>query len=851
MKKFLALLLVLVMCVGVLAACKKTDDTPAGPTLDQAKEYLFSIMKSNNGLARPNDYDVVGKVIIDGTSFEVTWTTDNENITVKPSAKANLWTIDLPDVNDTEATYTLTATIKAADGSTTTVSFTPVLPVINNTGVTTDPEAGVAYKIFFEQANLGYTLFALNTTQDNANKFINSTLDPKAAADFYVEVVDGGFKIYTEINGVKNYVHATATPKTSGSGYTKTIGFATETDCVFFYDSEVSTYKVTIGNEKFGVGTYNAFETISISEAKYFTADKINVEGGQFPIGFMTKAYAETLAPDTKPEIKDPAADSTLTIAEAIALGQTKIKEQYTEGKYYVTGQVKEIQKADYGNLVITDGTNDLLVYGTYDATGANRYDAMANPPQVGDTITVYGIIGMYNAPQMKDGWVTAWTAGEGGGNQGGAEGGDDTTETLGVVDAPVAGTAYKFGMVQGKLNDGKVYFLKGGMDGFYMATSSNANEAIDVYLEETEGGYYLYTLSGETKTYINMVVNDTHVNGAYEATASTVYTFDAESKTLIATVNDTPYWFGTRNDKTYTTVGPCATSYNGFYCQFYAAGSNQGGNEGGNGGNEGGNEGGNTATEVTIPEALAAADGTAIIVRGIVCSVSEWNTQYGNNNVTIKDADGNTLYAYRLATKVSLGDEIVITGTMTTYTTNNTRQVDAGATAEIVNAHGDNHVYEGGVCTLCGAVNMATGSVSVSKSHNDMATIAGVTVGQNTGVVDGTAIALDDHITVQFDKANAGTAPCIYSSGVRLYQNGATMTIKADGATMTTIVITTADNYTGGTVLTVTGGTISSSGGILTITVDEGATEVVITTGAEKANRLYVANIEVIYTEE
>ena len=137
-----------------------------------------------------------------------------------------------------------------------------------------------------------------------------------------------------------------------------------------------------------------------------------------------------------------------------------------------------------------------------------------------------------------------------------------------GVVD-PVVGTAYAFGMVQG--NVGKTYYLKGGMNGYYMDTTENIAEALHVYIEETTGGYYLYCYVGTTKTYINCVVSGTHVNGAYEATASTVYTYDAESKTLIADVDGTDYWFGTRNDKTYTTVGPCAVSYEGFYCQFYA----------------------------------------------------------------------------------------------------------------------------------------------------------------------------------------------------------------------------------------------------------------------------------------
>ena len=126
--------------------------------------------------------------------------------------------------------------------------------------------------------------------------------------------------------------------------------------------------------------------------------------------------------------------------------------------------------------------------------------------------------------------------------------------------------------MVQG--NVGKTYYLVGGMDGYYMATTEDSTAALDVYLEEAQGGYYLYCMVNGVKTYINMVVSGTHVNGAYEASAATVYTYDAESKTIKADVNGTTYWFGTRNDKTYTTVGPCAVSYNGFYCQFYGASS-------------------------------------------------------------------------------------------------------------------------------------------------------------------------------------------------------------------------------------------------------------------------------------
>ncbi len=89
-----------------------------------------------------------------------------------------------------------------------------------------------------------------------------------------------------------------------------------------------------------------------------------------------------------------------------------------------------------------------------------------------------------------------------------------------------------------------------------------------------------------------------------------------------------------------------------------------------------------------TIPEALEAADGTDVIVKGTVSFVNEaWNTTFNNMNVTIKDKDGNELYIYRLATKVEVGDIITVTGKMGTY--NSARQIAQGATA-VITGHED-----------------------------------------------------------------------------------------------------------------------------------------------------------------
>ena len=142
------------------------------------------------------------------------------------------------------------------------------------------------------------------------------------------------------------------------------------------------------------------------------------------------------------------------------------------------------------------------------------------------------------------------------------------------IAVVPQVGKGYLFGMLQGKLN--KVYYIKGGMDGYYMATTTDPAQALYVFIEETEGGYHFFCMEKGVKKYINMVVSGTHVNGQYASAPTTVYRIDEASKTLIAVVNGSDYWFGTRNDKTYTTMGPCKTSYKGFYGEFYFAHSHE-----------------------------------------------------------------------------------------------------------------------------------------------------------------------------------------------------------------------------------------------------------------------------------
>lgn len=109
------------------------------------------------------------------------------------------------------------------------------------------------------------------------------------------------------------------------------------------------------------------------------------------------------------------------------------------------------------------------------------------------------------------------------------------------------------------------------------------------------------------------------------------------------------------------------------------------------------------------------------------------------------------------------------------------------------------------------------------------------------------TSFALDDNITVTAAQGNATNAPAYYDSGsaLRLYQNGATMTVtENNGKTIKSIVLTFADNHY---YLAADSGTLSAEASTRTWTGE--ASEVKFTTtGTDKSHRAYVSAIKVTY---
>ena len=110
----------------------------------------------------------------------------------------------------------------------------------------------------------------------------------------------------------------------------------------------------------------------------------------------------------TPTEPADPwASYEIITIAEALALCEQFVDAPSTE-RYYIRGIVTEVQKEQYGQLLIEDETGSIMVYGSYNADGSIRYDKMDKKPVVGDEVLLHGTLQNYkgNTPEIQNGRI-------------------------------------------------------------------------------------------------------------------------------------------------------------------------------------------------------------------------------------------------------------------------------------------------------------------------------------------------------------------------------------------------------------------------------------------------------------
>lgn len=347
----------------------------------------------------------------------------------------------------------------------------------------------------------------------------------------------------------------------------------------------------------------------------------------------------------------------------------------------------------------------------------------------------------------------------------GGDVGGDDPIVTP-TYTAPVAGQPYLLALVQTTL--GKTLYFNGTInaDG-RMLTTDDKSAAVSIYFEAVTGGYYIFFMKGDVKTYI---VDAPYINDKgyikcrlAESETGAVWTYNTtlgiiEISVTLEGKSDT-FFAGTYDS--YDTISLSGAYYKDqiasgtqFPARIEAAEGevippSQGGDEGGEdthehnfveGKCECGAEDSSYVPPVeggdgeddglwTIPEVLASAEGTVVKFTGTVHSFYEEWSSHNNCSPYIVDANGNKILVFRTTTKVTIGDVITVEGTVTIY--NTTAQIAQGSSTITIDvphvcsswtaatcgkdsacvvcgaAGADKatgaHTYEDGLCTVCG----------------------------------------------------------------------------------------------------------------------------------------------------
>ena len=587
MKKFLTILLLLTLCVAVFASCG--DNKPAGSDsgLTEAGDYLFSLYK-NDSEVTPSDFEVVGKVMVGTTAYTVEWSVDvAEGVTIKESSNAGFFIVDVNEKTPTEIAYTLTATIKSADGKTVQKSFSRKIPAYKvftyaEYAAAADDTAlvveGIVTGIFSKSnGSSANGLYMQDLNNEGGYYVYGMTQDPAADLGIKVGMTVIATGVKDTYNGTYEVINATveisdSTVKTvTPVDYTEVFSSAAElTDAalvgkqsmlVTIKGVEITTQDVANGYYKFKLGDKETYIRISSSN-NCISKDEIET----FKAGHTDHAVWNA--------------------------NVTGIVSLYSGSFYLIPATVdafeylNEVQKTDAEKVEIEMETVDVLKNATEDTVvtlplvGTKYEDvkfawALAEnacatldattgkltitlPEEATKiTLTLTVTCGETTATYTYDIEVDAQTT-------------DyyipEKVETL-EVNKP-----FKLTLFQTNLGE-YLYFTGTVADkDYYLASSNKAEKAVDVYLEAVEGvenAYRMYFLAGETKTYIEVYERSAGEAGKGSGslrlvteTPETYFTYDADLGLLVVKSADgnNAYYLGTY--KTYNTFSVSNTAY-------------------------------------------------------------------------------------------------------------------------------------------------------------------------------------------------------------------------------------------------------------------------------------------------
>lgn len=247
------------------------------------------------------------------------------------------------------------------------------------------------------------------------------------------------------------------------------------------------------------------------------------------------------------------------TSAEIVAAAFELENGEALPNKYTLEGVITKVNtaySADYKNVTVT-----ISVEGKEIECFRMKGDG-ADVIKAGDTINVTGTIKNYNGKVEFDSGCTlnSYVAGTETPDTPPAGGTEEPTGNS--VTAPVAGTAYNMYLEQNGAN--KVLYLTGVMSGNYLATTTDATQAADLYVEVATGGFYLYFLGADNaKSYITLTErqdgNYWKASVSLTTEGSTVFQYN-QAGCWAATLANETFFLGTYG--TYETISASSSFY-------------------------------------------------------------------------------------------------------------------------------------------------------------------------------------------------------------------------------------------------------------------------------------------------
>ncbi len=713
MKKFLVILMVLALCVLTFVACEPKQPVDPQPdveyNVDAAVNYVFNLYKDST--TKQEDFEVTATVQVGGVAYDVEWTASEGATVTKKDDKT--YTVDIDEKSATGYEFTLTATVKAADGTTAqkeikfnvpkyeVLSFEQYMAAEKGDTVLIE---GIVVAINSKTAGNKYNhLFLADASGKGGYYCYSLTNDPVAEGiELGMTVsVSGPIEPYSGMQEIKG-----GTAKIVDANK-KEVAVLDITDKILAGESLANYVGLPV--------TIKGVE-ISTQELEKDTSQYLNFKVGE------TLSYLRTYVTDFPTTLKaeDKAGiDAAHKEKFGWKANVTGILVLYNSNPYLIpmtTGCFEYLEKIEKTPAQKVQEELDALTIPTFiskDTTlqlplaGTNYTDVTYawTVAQDGYTVDAEGKIALTvsSTPVELTFTVTA-TCGD-------ATATKDITVKVALAKMSIAEAL--------KLADGAEVILTGVVTKINTEWSDQYGN-ISVTIKDATGELYLYrmstnvnvgdiiTVTGKMATYNGarqLAQGSTAVIEKVSTSAEATAAEDGTEVILKGTVTKiNTAWSDQYKNITVTITDEAGTfylyrlsanvevgdelivfgkvgSYNG--SKQLAQGGTAiivGKAEGGEGG-EGGDEPA-PAAKVTIAEALELADDAEVILTGVVTKINTaWSDQYGNISVTIKDATGE-LYLFRMSTNVNVGDIITVTGKMATY--NGARQLAQGSTAVI-----------------------------------------------------------------------------------------------------------------------------------------------------------------------